>query len=151
MKVKELLKLERDCTMKDETEQSKQELKLIHEEIAVVISKNIRKEMESKLECLVKSKSPQNDVFKIRKGFKKNVSIDFPLKDKYGSIRVTREGIDQVIDSHFCKVFEQNIIPFGWEVYWQYIDKIYEQLSEDASNDVKEGPTFDEINEIIDS
>ncbi len=118
--------------------------------ISVAIASNVKAEMEKKMEKLMNSSCPQAEVFKVRRESKKNVAMDFPLKDHEGIIRVSREGIDKVISDHFIKVFKQNDTSSGWEEYWDYINKIYEKISIDESNDIKEGPTIEEISDIID-
>ena len=62
---------------------------------------------------------------------------------------MTKEGIDEVISSHFGKVFSQNPIEDGWEDYWEYIVSIYNIISEKECNNIVDGPTFDEIDIII--
>ena len=62
---------------------------------------------------------------------------------------VTRNGIDEVINCHFKKVFDQNPVPTNWECYWDCIDGIYELISYKESDDIKPGPTQKEIDDII--
>ena len=96
------------------------------------------------------AKYPQAEVFKIRRNATKTPNLDFPLKDMNGNTRVTKEGIDEVITSHFGKVFSQNPVPDGWEEYWKYIVDIYEIISKNEKESIVVGPTFEEINRIID-
>ena len=122
----------------------------IRSEIGESIAENLRLEMEDKLDRVKKASCPQAEVFKIRKQYKKSIPMDFPLKDINGKIRVTRAGVDEVITDHFNKVFQQNGVPDGWENYWECVDKIYDKLSVDEATNVKSGPIFSEISDIID-
>ena len=106
--------------------------------------------MEEKLQKVACAKHPQAEVFKIRRNAKKTQNLDFPLKDSHGNIRVTKEGIDEVITSHFDKVFSQNPVADGWEQYWEFLIGIYEMISENEKMSILEGPTFEEISTIID-
>ena len=148
-RVKRLMEMERDIKSRGQSEMKQNKLLEIQKEIGETIAENIKLEMENKLEKITQSSCPQAEVFKIRRETKRNVSMDFPLKDKSGNIRVSRDGIDTVISDHFTKVFQQNSVTEGWESYWEYVNKIYELISLKECSDYKIGPTFEEINEII--
>jgi hypothetical protein len=122
----------------------------IREEVSIRIAKNLEDAADEKLRKLCTSSCPPAEVFKIRRHRKKTECLDFPLKDKKGNIRVTREGIDEVISDHFKKVFNQNPVADGWEEYWKVVDEIYEYISEKEKVNIKEGPTLEEIGKIID-
>ena len=107
--IKQLILEERDIK-KEMPDGKEKEVKLkeIRTEIGCRIADNIEKVMESKVEKISSAKCPQAEVFKIRKNFSRTENLDFPLKDNNGNIRVTHQGIDEVISSHFNKVFSQN-------------------------------------------
>ena len=126
-------------------------LKEIRTEIGCRIADNIEKVMESKVQKISSAKCPQAEVFKIRKNFSRTENLDFPLKDKNGNIRVTHQGIDEVISSHFNKVFSQNPVKDGWEEYWGYVNEIYEFISKKEARSMVEGPTYEEICQIIEN
>ena len=126
-------------------------LEQVRTEISDKIAKNIEKEMEKKIEEIASSKCPQAEVFKVRRNMAKTISMDFPLKDERGNIRVSKEGIDNVISTHFSKVFAQNQINDGWEEYWDHVVKIYDMISEqEVFKDGIDEPTFEEISAIMD-
>ena len=99
---KKLLQEERSVK-KEWREGKEKDIKLedIRSEISRNIAANIEQEMEEKLQKISDAKYPQAEIFKVRKNIKKSQNLDFPLRDINGNIRVTREGIDEVITSHF--------------------------------------------------
>ena len=150
-KTKKLIQEER--IVKKEWKEGKEKdtkLEEIRNEISSNIATNIEQSMEEKLQNISSAKYPQAEVFKIRRNATKTPNLDFPLKDMNGNTRVTKEGIDEVITSHFGKVFSQNPVPDGWEEYWKYIVDIYEIISKNEKESIVVGPTFEEINRIID-
>ena len=46
-------------------------------------------------------------------------------------------------------MFSQNAVADGWEEYWKYVIGIYEMISENEKVSILEGPTFEEIDQII--
>ena len=94
---------------------------------------------------------PSSRSFQNQKKYGKNNKYGFPLKDESGNIRVSKEGIDNVISTHFSKVFAQNQIKDGWEEYWDHVVKIYDMISEqEVFKDGIDEPTFEEISAIMD-
>ena len=126
-------------------------LNSLQTEISQRIAENVETAMAEKVQKIFLSKCPQAEVFKIRRNINRSESLDFPLKDTKGNIRVSKDGIDEVISSHFGKVFHQNPIADGWEEYWNYVTKIYDTISLKETLNIMEGPTFEEINTIIDN
>ncbi len=146
------LLLARERSIKSSTKEAdvkEKELKEIQNKISTMIAKNLSNEMQEKIHKLSEASCPHAEVFKIRRNNKRSVNLDFPLKDVKGHIRVTRDGVDEVISHHFQKVFEQNPVPENWEEYWNCIDDIYELISYKESSDIKQGPTEKEIDDII--
>ena len=93
---------------------------------------------------------PSSRSFQNQKKYGKNNKYGFPLKDESGNIRVSKEGIDNVISTHFSKVFAQNQINDGWEEYWDHVVKIYDTISEqEVFKDGIDEPTFEEISIIM--
>ena len=88
-----------------EGQDKEKKLNDIRSEISSNIATNIEHAMEEKVQKIACAKCPQAEVFKIRRNATKTENLDFPLKDVHGNIRVTKEGIDEVIASHFGKVF----------------------------------------------
>ena len=127
-----------------------EKLSQIRAEIGRRIAENIEKMMEHKVEKISEAKCPQAEVFRIRKNFTRTENLDFPLKDRNGNIRVTKNGIDEVISSHFTEVFNQNPVNDGWHEYWEYVVKIYDVISRKEADNVMEAPKYEEICEIID-
>ena len=150
--IKNLMHEERRIKKEYHKEQNKSgKLEQIRKEISERLTENMEKEMQKKVEEISGSKCPQAEVFKIRRQMTKTENLDFPLKDEKGNIRVTAEGIDEVINKHFEKVFDQNPVEEGWEVYWEYVSKIYEIISsKEISDDEIQEPTYEEISSIID-
>ena len=150
--IKELIREERIVKKEWKSGQEKdKKLEAIRSEISWKIAENVEESMITKMKEVTASKCPQAEVFKVRRNVAKTEIVDFPLKDENGNIRVTREGIDEVISNHFQKVFKQNNIKDGWEEYWEYVIKIYEIISRnEASKERMNGPTYEEITEIID-
>ena len=150
--IKKLMNEERMVKKEWDTGQEKDvKLEEIRSEISGKIAENIERSMERKMEEITTAKCPQAEVFKVRRNIAKAENMDFPLKDENGNTRVTKEGIDDVISSHFHKVFKQNPIKDGWEEYWEYVFETYEIISKNEANkDEMDGPTFEEISEIID-
>ena len=151
--IKELMLKEREVKGEWKVGVEKQEkLDQIREEISKKISVNLEKSTKEKIDNIAKSKCPQAEVFKIRKSIRKSESMDFPLKDMNGNVRVSKQGIDQVISDHFNKVFKQNPVARGWEEYWKTVDEIYQNISEKEKEiDLVEPPTFAEISSIVDN
>ena len=149
--IKQLMSEERNVKKNwNDSREKEEKLRDIREEISQRIAANIETEMKSKVHSVTTAKCPQAEVFKIRRNIRKTENLDFPLKDSDGNVRVTKQGIDKVISSHFCKVFNQNPIKEGWEEYWSYVVDIYEMISQKEEISTGEGPTFEEINTIID-
>ena len=150
--IKNLMHEERRIKKEYHKEQNKSgKLEQIRKEISERLTENMEKEMQKKVEEISGSKYPQAEVFKLRRQMTKTENLDFPLKDEKGNIRVTAEGIDEVINKHFEKVFDQNPVEEGWEVYWEYVSKIYEIISsKEISDDEIQEPTDEEISSIID-
>ena len=150
-KTKMLLQEERNVK-RDWEDGKEKEVKLeqIRSDISSNIAINIEQVMEEKVNNIACAKHPQAEVFRIRRNVNKSPNLDFPLKDSDGNIRVTREGIDEVISAHFGKVFRQNPIADGWEQYWEHIIDIYDMISYNEKDNMMEGPTFEEIDKIID-
>ena len=147
--IKQLMSEERNVKKWNDSREKEEKLKDIRAEISQRIAANIETEMKNKVHSITSAKCPQAEVFKIRRNMNKTENLDFPLKDSDGNIRVTKQGIDEVISSHFCKVFNQNPIKEGWEEYWRYVVDIYEMTSQKEELSTGDGPTFEEINTII--
>ena len=130
--------------------EKEEKLSQIRTEIGKRIAENIEKMMEQKVEKISEAKCPQAEVFKIRRNFTRAANLDFPLKDRNGNIRVTKNGIDDVISSHFTEVFNQNPVNDGWHEYWEYVVKIYDIISRKEADNVMEAPKYQEICDIID-
>ena len=129
--IKQLMSEERNVKKEwDDGKAKEEKLNSLRGEISRKIAANIEAEMENKLHKITSAKCPQAEVFRIRRNINKTESLDFPLKDSDGNIKVTRQGIDEVISSHFGKVFNQNPIADGWEEYWKYVLDIYEMISQ---------------------
>ena len=148
--IKQLMQEERNVK-RDWIEGKEKEEKLssLQAEISRGIAANIESKMEEKVYKVTSAKCPQAEVFKIRRNVNITERLDFPLKDTNGNIRVTKQGIDGVISAHFGKVFDQNPVADGWEEYWSYCMKIYDMISQKEIINTMEGPTFEEINMII--
>ena len=128
-------------------------LSVVRKKISDLLEKNLSHEMSEKVIKVSTSKNPQAEIFKIRRECKTNVRVDFPLKDGEGNVQVTKQGIDKVISVHFKKVVNQNPVPEGevWKVYWEYIDKIYDVISNLEKTEDVSGPTVKEISELLTS
>ena len=149
-RTKKLMQEERNIKKEwSDGKEKEEKLEEIRSEIGSNIANNIEEAMEEKLQKISLAKCPQAEVFKIRRDAKKTQNLDFPLKDIDGNTRVTKEGIEEVITSHFGKVFSQNPVADGWEQYWEYIYSIYEMISKSEKDSLIEGPTFEEIDIII--
>ena len=94
------------------------------------IADNLTTKLEAQVEDIVKSDNPHSKVFQVRRRTKKNLNIDFPLKDANGVLQVSRIGINRVIKDHFQKVFAQNDIPKQqiWQDYWKVIDQTFHEI-----------------------
>ena len=150
--IKQLMNKEGSIKRKFPDGKEKEEkLNEIRAEIGNRIAENIEKAMEHKVEKISQAKYPQAEVFKIRKSFSRTENLDFPFKDKNGNIRVSRNGIDEVISTYFTEVFNQNPVNDGWHEYWEYVVKIYEIISRKEEGNMMEGPKYEEICEIIDN
>ena len=148
--VKTLIQQEREVKKSCPDGQEKEnKLIMLQEEISAHIAFNVERNLEVELSKIEQSKCPQAEVFKVRKNYNRKVSTDFPLKDIDGNIKVTRNEIDEVISAHFDKVFQQNPVTEGWELYWDYVNAVYDVISEREKSVVKDSPTFQEIEEII--
>ncbi len=105
------------------------------------------------IEAKVNSDTPQSKVFQVRRNMNRSCNIDFPLRDKNGTLQVGREGIDKIISEHFVKVFSQNSVPHGpiWEEYWKQIDETFNIISRKTMNGYEQTsePTEAEIGKII--
>ena len=132
--IKQLMSEERSVKKEWQDGKVKEEkLTELRTHISDRIAENIEKIMEDKIEKLKVAKCPQAEVFKIRRNAMKQDNLDFPLKDKNGNIRVTKQGLDEVISSHFGKVFRQNPVKDGWEEYWEYVAGIYQFISSEET------------------
>ena len=151
--VKELMQEEREVKLEWKVGVEKQQkLSEIQEKVGKKIAINLEKSSKEKLSNLANSKCPHAEVFKIRKNTKKSENMDFPLKDVNGNIRVTKQGIDEVISNHFKKVFKQNPVAAGWEEYWKTVDDIYKSISEKENEmNIVDPPTLKEISSIVDN
>ena len=150
--IKQLMQEER-TVKKDwvEGREKGEKLNCLQAEISQKIAENVEAAMAEKVHKISLSKCPQAEVFKIRRNINRTESMDFPLKDTKGNVRVSKEGIDEVISSHFGQVFNQNPVADGWEEYWNYVTKIYDTISLKETFNIMEGPTFEEIDTIIDN
>ena len=116
------------------------------------IGKNRADEILSKVAAIRDAKNPQSEVFKIRRSRKMVEKVGFPLQDTRGRIRVTKDGIDNVIINHFDKVFKQNPVPSGkvWCEYWNVVDEVFSLMKHCK---IRAGgfslPTFQEIKSLI--
>ena len=150
--IKQLMKEERNIKVSVSDGKEKEEkLEEIRGKIGQRIAENIEEMMDAKVKKVTSAKCPQAEVFRIRRNFSKTENVDFPLKDESGNIRVTRNEIDGIISSHFNKVFSQNPVQDGWQEYWEYVLKIYTMISNKEASNVKVGPTYKEICDIIDN
>ena len=152
--VKELLKEEKWIrrSVTDNVEKGRRIFevqKLISDKIAA----NLMCETEAKVMEIVQSDNPQSKVFSIRRNFKKNNIVDFPLKDKNGVLQVSKAGIDQVISQHFCKVFSQNPVSGDkvWQDYWTVVDEIFDIIDDRTLHmyDANKEPSEEEIDSIL--
>ena len=107
--IKELMKEER--MVKSEWKDGKEKetkLENIRLKISKNIAENIEMEMEKKVEQITTARYLQAEIFKIRRNMKKIENMDFPLKDKDGNVRVSKEGIDEVISTYFKQVWAES-------------------------------------------
>ena len=152
--VKALLKEEKRIrnTVQDKAEKGRR-LAVLQREIGEKISANVSAEIESKVQGIIKSDKPQSKVFGVRRNMKKSLNIGFPLKDKHGTVQVSKHGIDGVINQHFKKVFAQNGIPDGqvWHDYWEQVDEVFSVIDRLTINKYcrDDEPTEKEILSII--
>ena len=152
--VKELLKEEKVIrrSVSDNVERGRR-ISEIQKVISQKIAANLVSETQEKVLEVVKADNPQSKVYSIRRKFKKNHNIDFPLKDKNGVLQVSKDGVDMVISEHFRKVFSQNPVPNEkvWQDYWKVIDDVFEIINSITLHkyDANEEPKEDEIDAII--
>ena len=100
--IKQLMQEERNVK-KDwvEGREKGEKLNCLQAEISQKIAENVEAAMAEKVHKISLSKCPQAEVFKIRRNINRTESMDFPLSDTKGNVRVTKEGIDEVISPHF--------------------------------------------------
>ena len=124
----------------------------IQKQISAKVASNNKAEIEKKVNNVLQSDNPHSKVFKVRRNWKANVNIDFPLKDKHGILQVSKEGVDQIINSHFKKVFDQNPVPEEsvWKEYWNLVDEVFNLMDQVTSKcAIIEEPTLADIMNII--
>jgi hypothetical protein len=103
---------------------------------------------------ILQAQNPHSKVFSVRRKRNADNNIDFPLKDEYGVVQVSKEAIDQIITNHFTKVFAQNPVPDDekWKEYWALVDEVFMLLDQKTREcAVYEEPTLEEIEDIVDA
>ena len=125
----------------------------VRQQIKTKIQENTTLELEDSVKKLLTSSNPSSEVFKIRKKMKQKQVVGFPLRDIKGTLHVDKHGIDQVINEHFVKVFDQLKVDNNpiWHKYWQCIDDIYQLLGDINSgvSGIETRPRKEDIFKII--
>ena len=124
----------------------------IQKRIGETISRKKCKKISEKVEEIIKAKYPPAKVFQIRRNYKRVEQTAFPLKDSKGKIRMEKNEIDEIIDTHLRKVFNQNPVPEGklWNEYWTYVEKVYKKIQKYCTlSRQMHYPTYEEIGKII--
>ena len=152
--VKELLKREtwirKNVTDNVERGRAISEIQKI---ISLKIAENLAEKVEAQVQEIIKSDNPHSKVFQVRRKTKKNLNLDFPLKDRNGVLQVSKSGIEKVITDHFQKVFAQNDVPKEqvWQDYWKVVDQTFDNIDSITAEKycAMDEPTESEIDAII--
>jgi hypothetical protein len=123
----------------------------IRKAIKIEIEKERFRKMSEKINMIKQSKSPQGEIFKVRREGKSSEKVGFPLKDTKGRLQVSKDGVDEVICQHFKVVFAQNPIPAGeqWLKYWEEVDCAFQSINVLNDEMQYEEPSIDEIRKLI--